>query len=171
EYSFGIGLKYFFSSERPVITANNTMAIMGGNVGIGTVTPGSYRLNVSGTAYASGGWASESDQRLKTNVKPLEGALQSVLKLQGVSFNWIDETDHRPGQNIGFIAQEVKEVLPEIVSGGGKDEEGNEIYYSIEYATLTPVLVEAIKEQEKKIESQQRQIDELKAMVEKLTAK
>ena len=47
---------------------------------------------------------------------------------------------------MGFIAQEVKEVLPEIVNGGGKDEQGNEIYYSIEYATLTPVLVEAIKE-------------------------
>ena len=74
-----------------------------------------------------------------------------MLKLQGVSFNWIDETDHRPGENIGFIAQEVKEILPEIVSGGGKDEEGNEIYYSIEYATLTPVLVEAIKEQQNAI--------------------
>jgi predicted RNase H-like nuclease (RuvC/YqgF family) len=74
-----------------------------------------------------------------------------VLKLQGVSFNWKDETNHRSGQNIGFIAQEVKEILPEVVSGGGKDEQGNEIYYSIEYATLTPVLVEAIKEQQEAI--------------------
>jgi hypothetical protein len=174
ESSFGIGLDWTYDS----ITAPNTMAIMGGNVGIGTVSPDSgFVLHVNGAALANA-WNTPSDQRLKTNIKPLQGALQSVLKLQGVSFNWIDETDHRPGQNIGFIAQEVKEIFPEIVSGGGKDEQGNEIYYSIEYATLTPVLVEAIKEQEKKIESQQQQIesqqqqiDELKVMVEKLTAK
>ena len=112
--------------------------------------------------------SSKSDKRLKTNIKPLHGALQCVLKLQGITFNWKDETNHRPGQNIGFIAQEVKEILPEVVSGGGKDEEGNEIYYSIEYATLTPVLVEAIKEQQKIINEL---IEELKAVKEQLNNK
>jgi len=143
ENSFGIGLSHLSSYE---IHAPNTMAIMGGNVGIGTVSPDSgFVLHVNGAALANA-WNTPSDKRLKTNIKPLQGALQSVLKLQGVNFNWIDETDHRPGQNIGFIAQDVKEIFPEIVSGGGKDKEDNEIYYSIEYATLTPVLVEAIKE-------------------------
>jgi uncharacterized coiled-coil protein SlyX len=144
EGSFGIGLSY--NSTPPVINTLNTMAIMGGYVGINTVNPGNWRLKVDGIAGGTQAWLLDSDKRLKTNIKPLEDALQSVLKLQGVTFNWKDETNHRPGRNVGFIAQEVKEVLPEIVNGGGKDEQGNEIYYSIEYATLTPVLVEAIKE-------------------------
>ncbi|HQA76582.1 MAG TPA: tail fiber domain-containing protein, partial [Salinivirgaceae bacterium] len=176
EKSFGIGLNDINDS----ITANNTMAIMGGNVGIGTVSP-SALLQVNGAALASA-WNINSDKRLKTNIKPLEGALQSVLKLQGVSFNWKDETNHRQGRNVGFIAQEVKEILPEIVSGGGKDEQGNEIYYSIEYATLTPVLVEAIKElnvenkslndtnkeQNKTIEELKGAIKEQKEQIDKL---
>ena len=124
--SFAIGL----DGTGAVITANNTMAIMGGYVGINTSSPGTWRLKVNGTAGGTGSWQVDSDARLKTNVKPLESALQNVLKLQGVSFNWIDETNHRPGQNIGFIAQEVKEILPEIVSGG-KDGTGNEIYYQL----------------------------------------
>ena len=115
-------------------------------VAINTDNANNMTFYVNGLAGGTNPWQSPSDKRLKTNIKPLQGALQSVLNLQGVTFNWKDETDHRPGQNIGFIAQEVKEIFPEIVSGGGKDKEGNEIYYSIEYATLTPVLVEAIKE-------------------------
>jgi len=121
---------------------------MNGYVGINTVSPrtGYWRLKVDGKAGGTQAWLVDSDKRLKTNIKPLQSALQSVLKLQGITFNWKDETNHRPGQNIGFIAQDVKEIFPEIVSGGEKDKEGNEIYYSIEYATLTPILVEAIKE-------------------------
>ncbi|HOG19939.1 MAG TPA: tail fiber domain-containing protein, partial [Salinivirgaceae bacterium] len=135
---------------------------------IRTTNANDFNFYVYGSAGGSYAWNTTSDKRLKTNIKPLQGALQSVLKLQGVTFNWKDETDYRPGQNIGFIAQDVKEIFPEIVSGGGKDEEGNEIYYSIEYATLTPVLVEAIKEQQKIINEL---IEELKAVKEQLKNK
>jgi hypothetical protein len=134
------------------------------NKSVKQIRDNGYLFYVHGKAGGKTNWAQFSDSRLKTDIKPLQGALQSVLKLQGVTFNWKDETKHRPGQNIGFIAQEVKEVLPEIVSGGGKDEEGNEIYYSIEYATLTPVLVEAIKEQNETIKKLEEKIE----MLEKL---
>jgi hypothetical protein len=70
--------------------------------------------------------------------------------LRGVSYDWRQEEypeknfEHR--RQIGFIAQEVKEVLPEVVS---QDGEG---YYSIGYSRIIPVLVEAIKEQQTKFE-------------------
>ena len=89
-------------------------------------------------------------------------------KTTGITFNWKDETNHRPGQNIGFIAQEVKEILPEVVSGGGKDEKGNEIYYSIEYATLTPLLVEAIKELNEENQTLNETNKKLEARIEAL---
>jgi len=137
-------------------------------VAINTTNANGKTFYVNGDAGGSGGWNQGSDKRLKTNIKPLEGALQSVLKLQGVTFNWIDETNNRPGRNVGFIAQEVKEIIPEIVNGGGKDEKGNEIYYSIEYATLTPVLVEAIKEQQEAINKLNAVNKEQQELIDKL---
>jgi hypothetical protein len=126
-----------------------------------TVEP-AYTFYVQGPAGGTGPWNSVSDGRLKTNVRPLEGALSKVLQLNGVTFNWKDEAYHRPGENIGFIAQDLLKVLPQVVSGGGTDEQGNEVYYSVEYATLTPVLVEAIKEQQKMIEELKAEIEQLK---------
>jgi len=164
--SFGIGLGF----DSYTITQDQTMSIMGGKVGIGRVDP-SKVLHVNGDAGGSQAWSTDSDSRLKTNVLPLQSALAKVLKLNGVTFSWKDETGHRPGENIGFIAQDVLEVLPEVVSGGGQNEEGNEIYYSVEYATLTPVLVEAIKEQQKIIEKQQEMIEELQREVDILKQK
>ena len=126
-----------------------------------TVEP-AYTFYVQGPAGGTGAWNSASDGRLKTNVRPLEGALSKVLRLNGVTFNWKDEAYHRPGENIGFIAQDLLKVLPQVVSGGGSDNQGNEVYYSVEYATLTPVLVEAIKEQQKMIEELKAEIEQLK---------
>ena len=174
--------------NKRLLIGYQTKILLHGDLSENRLTINSYSVNPSHTLYVNGlaggtyAWNNTSDKRLKTNIKPLEGALQSVLKLQGVTFNWKDETNHRPGQNIGFIAQEVKEILPEIVNGGGKDKEGNEIYYSIEYATLTPVLVEAIKEQQEAInklntvnkEQQElinKLIEELKTVKEQLKTK
>ena len=126
--------------------------------------PSELKFFVNGSAGGTGAWNAASDGRLKTNVRPLEGALNKVLQLNGVTFNWKDENNHRPGENIGFIAQDLQKVLPQIVSGGGTDNQGNELYYSVEYATLTPVLVEAIKEQQKVIESQNEKIEMLEKM-------
>ncbi len=96
-----------------------------------------------GTAYSTGGW-SGSDERWKKNIEPLVNSLEKVDQLQGVSYDWrIDEYPDQgfiEGKQIGLIAQDVEEVIPEIVH---TNDEG---YKSISYEKLTAVLVEALKE-------------------------
>jgi hypothetical protein len=134
-----------------------------GRVGIGTATP-AYRLHVVGDVYATGqvycyGAGICSDQIWKTNIKPIQNALDNVLKMRGVTYYWkVDEypDKHFPeGEQIGFIAQEVEKVYPQVVL---TDKEG---YKSVDYSKLTPVLVEAIKEQQKIIEELQKVIQQL----------
>lgn len=105
-------------------------------------------LIVNGTNYPS-------DSRLKKDVHPISGALDSIAKINGVTFNWKDETKGK-GEQIGVIAQDVEKVLPQIVFTG------NEGMKSVDYAKLTPVLVEAVKELKETV-------DQLKAENEKLS--
>jgi hypothetical protein len=136
-----------------------------GQVGISTSTP-AYRLDVSGDINASGsvrsnGTALTSDIRFKKDIVTLNGALKNVLSLRGVSYNW--KKDEFPEKNfsnekqIGFIAQELEKIYPELVSTGADG------YKGVDYARLTPALVEAIKEQ-------QKEIDELKVLVKSLAS-
>ncbi|MGI4875560.1 MAG: beta strand repeat-containing protein [Janthinobacterium lividum] len=85
-----------------------------------------------------------SDRRFKTNVRPLGGALASVLALRGVRYEWNALGIRRGGKagagQVGLIAQELEQVYPELVF---TDADG---YKSVNYAQLTPVLIEALKE-------------------------
>ena len=92
-----------------------------------------------------------SDRRLKENIQVIPNALDKVMALEGVSFEWI--ADESNDKNLGFIAQDIESVLPEVVSTG---EDGLK---AVEYGNIVAVLVEAIKEQ-------QKEIDELKLMLE-----
>lgn len=78
-----------------------------------------------------------SDARAKTNVEPLSGALAKLVQLRGVSYQW--EGDAEPGRQVGLIAQEVQQVVPEAVSIGARGA-------GISYSALIPVLIEAVKE-------------------------
>ena len=132
-------------------------------VGMGTsslVTIGTDRLYVNGTARSSA-WNLISDSRFKTNVKQLSGALNKLKMLKGVSYNWrVDEFKDR-GFNretqIGFIAQEVEKVLPELVSTS------TDGYKAMNYNGMTAVLVEGVNDQQKKIEELELVIEELKS--------
>ncbi len=110
---------------------------------------------------ASGSLGTCSDKRFKTNIEQFKGSLDKILQLRAVSFDWrYDEFPQRrfsKERQIGFIAQEIKDVFAELVS---TDEEG---YYVVDYIKLTPVLVEAI--QELKSEN-----DDLKAQMAHLTS-
>ena len=83
------------------------------------------------------GWNAASDARLKKNVSTIENALDIVDNLRGVWFDWKDT--EREGREIGFIAQEVQEILPEVVNANGK-------FLGMQYSKITALLVEAIKE-------------------------
>jgi hypothetical protein len=91
-----------------------------------------------------------SDARLKENIGPLTDALDRVSRLRGVGFNWKNPpADKAQSRNLGLIAQEVRAVVPEAVS------EGRGGHLGINYAAITVLLLEAVKEQ-------QKQIDELR---------
>jgi hypothetical protein len=90
------------------------------------------------------GYGGASDERIKTNIKTIENALDKTLLLRGVSYNDIRIEPER--NRIGLIAQEVELIIPEVVR---TDEQTG--LKSIEYQNLVGLLVEAIKEQQKQI--------------------
>jgi hypothetical protein len=103
-----------------------------------TSTTGGGDLTVKGDIIAYG---APSDKKYKENIKPIESALDKAMQLQGVTFDWKDsESILDIKEDIGFIAQDVEKVLPELVRDSGK---GN---LSLRYQGITPVLLEAIKE-------------------------
>jgi hypothetical protein len=110
-------------------------------------------LIVDDNAYADA-FFYNSDRNLKKDIKPLKGSLSKILKLEGVSFAWKNEGD----KNVGLIAQDVEKVYPELVitnpSTGLK---------SVEYGNLVAPLIEAVKEQQKEIEFLKAEIERLKA--------
>jgi hypothetical protein len=112
-----------------------------GNMGIGQTAP-SYKLDVSGTIRATGDVIAYSDARVKENVETIDGALDKVMKMRGVSYNKIGEHEKK----VGVIAQEILKVLPEVVS---QDETGT---YSVAYGNITAVLIEAVKELSARVE-------------------
>jgi hypothetical protein len=83
-----------------------------------------------------------SDERMKTNIEPLSAALDRVMNLKGVSYEWKDKARAGRGREMGLLAQDVEKVFPELVY---TDRKG---YKSLSYDKLVPALVEAIKEQQ-----------------------
>jgi hypothetical protein len=126
-----------------------------GHVGIWSNNPGNYNLYVNGTMFASS--YSGSDIRWKKNVTPIDNALSIIEGLQGVRFEWKTEEykdrHFEKGVQVGMIAQEVEQVLPEIVRA---DQDGSK---AISYEKLTAVLVEALKEQNRKIKELEARMD------------
>ena len=110
------------------------------------------------------GFYSFSDRRLKTNVKPLEDNLEKVLALHPVSYQW-KEGDRKGSTDIGLIAQEVEEIVPEVVREQERLEgDSTKTYKTVDYEHLVSVLIGAVKEQ-------QEQINELKSKMCKCNGK
>ena len=113
--------------------------ITGVNVSVtGTIKAAS--VSVSGNINAAGEIASQSDERLKSNIKIISGAVDKVKNLQGVTFTF--KADNRP--STGLLAQDVQNVMPEAVTQNGD-------YLYVSYGNLLGLIVEAIKELDKKI--------------------
>lgn len=159
-----IGRTFKFATEEDVL-----MQIADdGKVSIGTTNPSLFKLYVAGSAFATGSWIS-SDKRYKENIKTIDSALDKINELDGVSYkfkqktvNGIDFSQLKQSNQLGFIAQDIEEVFPELVQ---KDEAG---YYAVNYDGLIPVLVEGMKEQQEIITEQEQEIDDMKARIERL---
>ena len=126
----------------------------GNPFGGGTFTGG---IAVQGAITATGDITAydASDRRLKDKIHPIVDALAKVNKISGNTFDWkegFDEIHSHKGKDIGVIAQEIQEILPEIVS-----ERANG-YLGVRYEKIVALLIEAIKEQQKQIEEIKQKI-------------
>ena len=154
--------------------------------GVGVGKTPSYKLDVNGDIATYGTLRIASDERLKTNVQSVSIELKNrIYDLEAKAYNKqnliIDDTELNKAKGVpesalqtrykmekdvfeyGFIAQELKEVFPELVS---QDKDG---YYTINYIGLIPLMVEALKEQNEWNEAQQAEIDSLKRTILILT--
>jgi hypothetical protein len=127
----------------------------------GSSTSSTYELYVTGDIYASGNINSASDARLKDNVSTIENALDKVMGLRGVTFTWnnLKEDDEDYGKTqMGFIAQEVEPVVPEVVTYAEDNDQ-----YGLNYGQMTALLTEAMKQQQKTINMLKEEIENLKS--------
>jgi len=131
-----------------------------GNVGIPSANA-AYKLNVIGTVYASGAAGALSDIRHKKNVQPVsDGMLDIIDNLRPVTYEWKDPSDSgMQGTQIGFIAQEVESVLPEIVL----TQEDEDKTKGLKYNEFIPVLVKAMKELKGENDLLKQDVKEVKA--------
>jgi len=133
-----------------VMTTTSTDSDLEYNSDTNTLSVGN--INASGIVTATD-FNSASDQRLKTNIKPIENALDKVTKIEGVSFNWIE--NNQP--SMGVIAQEIEKVLPELIKGDSTK--------TVNYNGLIGLLIESIKQQQTQIISLQTNIENLKKQI------
>lgn len=96
---------------------------------------------------------SSSDIRMKKDIEPLAYGLPEVLRMNPVSYNWIDSEEKGEQREIGLIAQDIQEIIPEVI-GTNVDE-----MLSLDYAKLVSVLVNAIKAQNKRIDDLESRLD------------
>ena len=108
----------------------------------------------TGNLVAGGTVTANSDEKLKTNIKTIDNALDKVLSLRGVEFDRIDTGDHQ----IGVIAQEVEKIIPDVVYP--KQPAPDYETKSVAYANLVGLLIEAIKEQNQRIDELERRLGE-----------
>jgi hypothetical protein len=131
-----------FTNNTPSTSRTTGSVVITGGLGV------SGAINAGGeiTAFAT------SDRELKTNVENITDALSKIEKLNGVTFNWNDlakevESKDTSVKEVGVIAQEVNQVLPEVVT---TRENG---YMAVRYEKLVPLLIEAIKELHEEIKT------------------
>lgn len=145
-------------------TDSNSAALKVGGGGIlidgVTTSNAGYVLRGSGDATFSGDvTANTSDGRLKTNIVNIDSPLEKISKINGVYFNWNELAKELTDKDttkreVGFIAQEVQSVMPEIIKPAAFDVQlkSGENYLTIQYEKIVPLLVECIKELKKEID-------------------
>jgi hypothetical protein len=160
-----IGEEIYFYNVAPDLSLRTTISLTKD----GDVLPGvdaTYNLGDSNNrwaaVYAANGIIQTSDGRLKEDVNDMAYGLDEVAELRPVSFEWRDSPDD--DIHYGFIAQEVAEVLPEVVEGSGVP--GDPL--GMNYAEIVPLLVSAVQEQQGQIEDQESQITALEARLSTL---
>ena len=126
-----------------------------------------FRMSCSGDFHAdqdvfAASTQVSSDARLKENIKDTPYGLKEVIKIRPVEFDWKKDSGKRSGKHdIGFIAQEMEEVIPEVVKESTKLD-SDENYKSIDYGKITSVLIKAVQEQQEQIKELRKDIKKLR---------
>lgn len=161
-YRYGFG--YDVSNDRFFLyegkSNSNALFINNGRMGIGNRNPTTNTLEVNGNASkaTAGDWLANSDARLKKNITPFNNALEKLQQLKGVMYEWNDDktgTDRPAGKQMGFTAQNIQQVFPQLVS---TDAQG---YLQTSYGTYDALYVEAIKALLQRIETLEQQVKTL----------
>jgi len=142
----------FFSGSAALNSDNGLYVDLSGSLGVGIsnyVDVLSHKLTVSGSIGINGSVEQISDKRFKSNVQDIDSPLSRILSSRGVTFEMGGK------KQVGVIAQEIQKTIPEVVS------EDNQGYLSVSYSNIVGVLIEAIKEQERKINSLEAKLDNL----------
>jgi hypothetical protein len=114
-----------------------------------SVSSTNLNFNPSTGNFSATQFTSLSDATKKTNIRPIENSIELTKQLEGVRYDWID--NNKP--SLGLIAQEVEKVLPELV------ETSTDGTKSVSYGNIVGVLIEAIKEQQVRIEDLERKLN------------
>jgi len=148
------------SSTTPLIYGDfqSNYVVINGNA---ADRPAGYEFIVAGMAGGYSAWYNVSDELLKENIQTIPDALTKVQKLRGVNYEWKDKETGGAGMQMGFIAQEAVVIIPEVVNIDSDK-------LMMQYAPITALLVEAIKEHQIMIKNQQQKIDELTDLVNKI---
>jgi hypothetical protein len=158
-----------FNIVQEGVTGNRLVILNNGNVGIGTTSP-TFQLQLSTNSAAkptSSAWTVVSDERVKTNIRPYETGLEELLQVKPKIFDYNGKAgfDTKAKNNIGVIAQEIKDVIPETVKKHNaklneEDTEDTELYNFDSHA-LTFALINSVKELNNKIEQLEIRIQTL----------
>ena len=138
-------------TNKGFVTYTNNVISPAGYIGVGTANP-TYPIHVTSSAssvsiHAAFDIVAFSDRRVKTDFLPISNALEKVNRINGYTFIRSDVDDVNQKRIAGVIAQEVKEVLPEVVH---EDSAG---MYSVAYGNMAALFIEAIKELSAKVDS------------------
>ena len=112
--------------------------------------------------YATNGVIQTSDKRQKSEINDMDYGLSTIMKMRPVTYLWKDKPEQ--GRKVGLIAQELINIVPEIVDVG---EDENQTL-GINYAELTPILIKALQDQQEEMKSQNERIVRLEEALEKL---
>ena len=141
------GSLYGFAYKHTNNTTGGTMG--GGHMAVWCVN-GSPKVSLGDNIWAAGNIGAYSDGRVKTDLEIIPNALEKVGKINGYTYKRTDLDDNEP-RHAGVIAQEILEVLPEVVTGGATEEDPDG-HYSVAYGNISALLIEAIKELTAKVE-------------------
>lgn len=180
EYSAAIaGYSYFDYGNCAAVLGGDQSGSPWGALGYQTTGYSMYAGYFNGNVAYTGTLSSVSDQRLKTNIEPLQQALEMVEAIEVKTYNYRDDAEFKDmnlaaGKQYGFIAQQLETVVPELVNADfattqGGDRMGKagstaareDALKTVNYIGMIPILTQAIKEQQALIEQLQHQVEEL----------